>query len=356
MKRTLLILAILCSATLWGQQDSLKKEKAFKVVPLITSSPLLGWGVGLSTSYLYNTGIGKASKSQLSVGGQYSNTNSYSTFLNNTAWFNDNKWSSATLMTYSSINNEFTTTGEEVKYNLHNFFIAQMFLFKITDKIYLGGPLSFKRLYYDPINDAGADFLEQNGITNESTAGFGFAASYDTRRNKYYPSNASWFTIRTNHNPLWLGAENGYSSLVLDARHYFEGFNPEDVWAVMLYGRYCTPKTPDSGLPSLQGKTLLRGYPAGQYKARFQTGGQTEYRYTIPESRFRVVGFVGLVNLSGGSYGFEGNSRNDDGWYHSEGVGLRYKLQEVTGVDLRLDLVHNSENEISFYLQLNQAF
>ena len=114
-------------------------------------------------------------------------------------------------------------------------------------------------------------------------------------------------------------------------------------------------------MPTLSGKTILRGYPSGQFKAKYQTGGQTEYRYTIPSSRFRLVGFFGMANLSGGSMGVEdsnGNiqSRQDDGWYTSEGIGVRYILQQVTGVDLRLDFVHTSEGQFSFYLKLNQAF
>ena len=115
-------------------------------------------------------------------------------------------------------------------------------------------------------------------------------------------------------------------------------------------------KTPDSGLPTLSGKSLLRGFPAGQFKAMYMTGAQTEYRYTIGESRFRLTGFFGIANLEGGSYGLNGNSREDNGWYSAEGLGIRYALQHKTGVDLRLDLVRTSENEYSLYLMLNQAF
>ena len=74
------------------------------------------------------------------------------------------------------------------------------------------------------------------------------------------------------------------------------------------------------------------------------------------KARFRVVGFFGLANLSGGSYGIDDNSRDNDGWYTAEGFGVRYMLQQVTGVDLRLDFVHTSEGQYSFYLKLNQAF
>jgi len=36
-------------------QDTIITEKALKIVPLITSSPLLGFGFGAAVSFLYDT-------------------------------------------------------------------------------------------------------------------------------------------------------------------------------------------------------------------------------------------------------------------------------------------------------------
>lgn len=346
------------SLHLYGQQpDSTKTEKAFKIVPLITSTPLLGWGFGVSSSYLYNADQSHSSKSQLNVGGQYSNTQSLAIFANNNLWLSNNDFLSSSNIAYSNINNEFEDkTFGDVEYKINSILIAEILMFRIANNIYLGAPLSYKRLIYTPNNEAGEHFIKENGLRDENTGGLGFMASYDSRKNKYFPSNSAWVTARLNNNPKWLGAVDNYYSFIVDARYYAQGFRTSDVWAWQFYGQYSSHKTPDSGLPSLSGKTILRGYPSGQFKARYQTGGQTEYRYTINNSRFRIVGFFGLANLSGGSYGLDGNSRNDDGWYRAEGAGVRYMLQQVTGVDLRLDLVHTSEGQFAFYLKLNQAF
>lgn len=357
MKKLLIFLLFLPLLSFAQKQDTVKTEKAFKLVPLITSTPLAGWGFGVSSSFLYNGDNSGASKSQLLFEGQYTTTESYTSLLRNTLWLNDNGLLSSTQVVYSSINNEFSDKFfGEVAYNINTIFVTELLMFRVANNIYLGTPLSFKRLIYDPINEEGEDFLTENGIVDESTGGFGVASSFDSRKNKFYPSDAAWITARVNFNPDWLGANNSYGSLILDARYYAKGFKDNDVWASQFYGQYSSKKTTDNGLPTLSGKTILRGYPAGQFKARYQTGGQTEYRYTINESRFRLVAFFGLANLAGGSYGADGNSRNDDGWYTCEGLGLRYMLQQVTGVDIRLDLVHTSENEFSMYLKLNQAF
>ena len=316
----------------------------------------MGFGAGMAVSYLYNTGDGVSSKSQLQVGGQYSNTNSYNTFVKNNAWFKANKILSSTVVTYSSINNEFVSYGEDVAYNINSVLIKELLLFKVARNIYFGSPLSYKNIRYNSNNDAGEDFLQKNGIINENTGGFGLSTSYDNRKNKYFPISATWVNLSVNSNPTWLGAVDNYYSLIFDARYYAKGFSANDVWAWQFYGQYGSEKTPDTGLPTLSGKALLRGFPAGQFKARYLSGAQTEYRYTINDSRFRVTAFYGVANLNGGSYGVSGNSREDDGWYSAAGLGARYALQSKTGVDLRLDLVRTSEGEFALYLMLNQAF
>ena len=337
-------------------QDSTKTEKAFKIVPLITSSPLMGFGAGFAVSYLYNTDEGASSKSQLQIGGQYSTTKSYNIFVNNNAWFNDNKILSSTIFTYAGINNEFKIDGEDVNYNTSTLIISQAVFLKIRKYIYFGVPLSYKEIKYTPDNDAGRDFLDENGIVDEKTGGLGLAASFDTRSNKYYPVKATWIALSFNSNPSWIGTLNTYNSLIFNARYYAKGFSKRDVWAWQFYGQYASDKTPDSGLPTLSGKAMLRGYPAGKYKARYMSGIQTEYRYTFGESRFRITGFYGIANLTGGSYGVDDNSREDDGWYTAGGIGGRYALQPKTGVDLRLDLVRTGEGDYALYLMLNQAF
>lgn len=147
-----------------------------------------------------------------------------------------------------------------------------------------------------------------------------------------------------------------YYYAIINARHYAEGFKAGDVWAWQFYGQYSSDKTPDTGLPTLSGKSLLRGFPAGQFRARYLSGVQTEYRYQIPDTRFRLAVFGGVAHLSGESNGSSGASREDDGWYSAGGVGARYAIQPKTGVDLRLDLVTTSENEQSIYLMLSQSF
>ncbi len=333
-----------------------KKESPLRFVPLLTSTPLTGTGVGAAASYLYKVDE-NSSMSQLQGGGQYSNTNSITTFVRNQAWLKVNFINSNSILLWSDINSEFDgDDGRQVEYKIEALTLRQKFLFQIRDNVYLGGQAVYKNVEYSPNNKAGEDFLFDNGIVDEESVGMGISGSYDTRENKYYPRDAYWVDADPEVFPSDFGADDTYYKLTINARYYKVGFAAGDVWANQVYGQYASDKTPDSSLPTLSGKSLLRGFAAGQFKAKYLNGVQTEYRYQIVNKAFRLIGFAGIAFLSGGSFGQGDRERNDDGTYWAVGVGGRYAIQSRTGVDLRLDLVTTNENEQSVYLALNQAF
>jgi hypothetical protein len=351
---TITMLPCLCNA----DTESAKEvtESPLRVVPLITSTPLTGTGVGAAASYLYRLDEG-SSMSQMQVGAQYSNTDSVTVFVRNNAFFRDNRFISNTAVLPSKTNSEFDDSdGDEVKYQIKTFLIDQKLLTEFRDDIYLGGRITYKNLKYSANNQAGKDFIYDNGIVDEESVGLGAAMSFDSRKNKYFPRQAHWVDVDLTAYPSTLGAEESYSQAILNARYYSAGVNEGDVWASQFFGHYASSKTPDSSLPTLSGKSMLRGFPAGQFKARFLTGVQTEYRYQLVDTPFRLIAFIGAAQLDGGSYGSDGRTRDDDGWYSAAGIGARYAIQRRTGVDLRFDIVTTSENEESVYLTLNQAF
>ena len=353
---TFLLLLIATTAFPANDDSSEKKEKPLRLVPLITSTPLTGTGVGAAASYLYKVGEDSAT-SQLQIGGQYSNTDSIATFIRNNAFLKANTLISDTGFFWSDISSEFDgTDGRRVEYKIESVSLAQKLLFQVKDGVYWGGHVGYKDVKYSANNEAGEDFLFDNGIVDEESFGAGVSFSYDTRENKHYPSDAYWVDVDASAFPSSWGAIDTYSRLTINARYYKSGFAPGDVWATQFYGQYASENTPDSSLPTLSGKSLLRGYPEGQFRARSLSGFQTEYRYQIVGKPYRLIAFGGVAQLAGGSFGQGDRERDDDGTYWAVGVGGRYAIQSKTGVDLRLDLVTTSESEQSVYLALNQAF
>lgn len=361
MKRTLVCsiacLAVTVAAADDGNDSSVSQpdEKALRVVPLVTSTPLTGTGVGLSTSYLYALDD-ESSKSQLQVGGQYSDTDSVTLFIRNNAFYRNNDIISNTAILPGKTNSEIDDDQGEVKYQIKSVLVLQKLLFRVRNHFYVGGSLFYKDVEYSPNNEAGRDFIIENGIVDQENGGFSGALSFDSRTNKYFPRNAFWVDVDAAYAPTSFGAEDDYGRLTLNARYYGPALREADVWAHQFYGQYASEKTPDGDLPTLSGKSILRGFAAGQFRARYMSGGQTEYRYVLEGTPWKFTAFAGIAWLNGGSFGTDGQERDDDDTYWAGGIGLRYAIQKRTGVDLRLDLVTNSENDDSVYLTLNQAF
>jgi len=353
-----LVSALLAGLVLAEEEAPAKEptEKALRIVPLVTITPLTGTGLGFSSSYLYSLDE-DSSKSQLQVGGQYSNTDSITLFIRNNAFFRGNDIISNTAILPAKTNSEFDgESGEEVRYQIKSLLMAQKLLFRVRNSFYAGGRVFYKKAEYSPNNPAGEDFLNRNGVVDQSNGGVGVATSWDSRENRYFPRDSYWVDIDADSVPSALGAEDSYGRLTINARYYGPGLRKQDVWAHQFFGQYASEKTPDGDLPTLSGKTILRGFPAGQFRARFLSGGQTEYRYVLDGTPFKLTAFAGIASLQGGSYGDGAGERDDDGFYWAGGIGLRYAIQRRTGVDVRLDLVTTNEREQSLYLTLNQAF
>ena len=106
MRVTFLLLLFATTAFAADDDSGEKTEKPLRVVPLITSTPLTGTGIGAAASYLYDVGEDSAT-SQLQAGAQYSNTDSITTFVRNNAFLKANTVISNTGFLWSDINSEF---------------------------------------------------------------------------------------------------------------------------------------------------------------------------------------------------------------------------------------------------------
>jgi hypothetical protein len=163
--RVAYLLLFVATTTIGANDDSdEQKGKALRFVPLVTSTPLTGTGVGAAASYLYTASEGSA-RSQVQAGAQYSNTDSITTFLRNDAFLKGNTLIFNSALFWSGINIEFDgDDGRRVEYKIESISLAQKLLFQVKDDIYLGRHAIYKDVEYSPNNEAGEDFLFDNGI------------------------------------------------------------------------------------------------------------------------------------------------------------------------------------------------
>jgi len=360
------LLLCLSFVLVFATQDSNTSKINYKILPIVSSNPNSGTSAGVMASVIYSVDK-ESSPSQSIFATEYSNTNSYHVFALNTMYFDSDKFFSKTFLGYLFNNTEFDNASidapispskEDPRYDVTIKVAGQQLLYEFYKNIYLGGMVYYVNQTYSPKNQAGADFLKNSGISDSSRGGFGGIAQYDTRSKteKFFPRHAELISFKVNYSPEVLGSEKSFVTSNLDARVYRVGFNAEDVIATQLYLYAASNNTPDAALAALGSQNVLRGFSIGQYKARNMAALQSEYRYQISGTRFRLTTFGGYANLSGGSSGTAQGSRNDDGNYYSGGVGAHYIIQEKAGVDYRVDLATTNKNGYSIYATINQAF
>ncbi|MBL0708747.1 MAG: hypothetical protein JJW00_06865 [Sulfurimonas sp.] len=343
------------------------KAYDIKAMPTVSSNPTSGTGGGLMGTLIYHTDEG-SSPSQTIATAQYTNTDSYSILMLNNMYFNNDTWHSMTGGGYIYNNTsltlpalpDFTPTYiadgvDDVKIKAKVFILFQQIFYNIYDKFYIGAQIFYIDQEIEATNDEGAMFINEMGIEDSKRTAFGPLFQYDTRSKseKFYPRNSYNVQLSFNYFP----SDGAFYNTNLNVSMYKHGFKSDDVIAAQFYTKYCSEDTPDGALATLGARNVLRGFPMGQYKARQLTALQTEYRYEITNTNFRLTTFAGAANLSKGSMGTgDGNRNSNNGNYYSGGIGTHYMLQKKAGIDYRVNLVYNSDEEISVYATINQAF
>ena len=352
-----------------SEVEEKKDDVIYKIGPLVSSNPTAGTGAGAAAMAVYQVD-GASSPSQAMVGGQYTDTKSYSIFAGNIMFFDSDRWQSKTFggHIYNNASYEIpfyvpispSIPDPNIAINATITVAGQQFLYRFKPSWYIGAQLFYLNQKFNPLNATGALFLKDRGIEDSQRFAYGGALSYDTRskKEKFYPKDALWIDFNFNQFPKIKSKKHSYQKAILNCRLYKPGFREVDVVALQLFGQYSSKYTPDGALSPLGAKNILRGFPIGLHKARNMITTQVEYRYKIISTAFRATLFGGWANLSGGSYGDgEGDNRDiDNGNYYSGGAGVHYILDKKQQLDYRINLVYSSDKEVSFYAGINQAF
>ena len=373
----LVSMALLSSAVVLADEE--KKDDTgvtFRGMPTLSSNPTSGTGLGITGIMIYKVDP-NSSPSQTILTGQYTNTDSYNLFAINKMFFANDQWQSNTLIGHLFNNSEFDipmdigvgapVNSENAEFDVSISIIGQQLLYEVYQNLYFGGQIFYINQKFNPQNAPGQVFLKTRGIEDSQRGGYGLTLNYDTRSKteKFYPTNSSFVSLTANQFPVALGVTESYYSGKINARKYIPGFSFNDVFAMQLFGQYSSQNTPDGALAALGSRSIIRGFPIGEYKARNMVATQGEYRYTISDSRIRLTAFGGYANLSGGSKDvvvnvgnkeIVGNRNGDNGHYYSGGVGVHYILAQKQQLDYRVDFAYTNEKETSVYASLNQAF
>jgi outer membrane protein assembly factor BamA len=132
-------------------------------------------------------------------------------------------------------------------------------------------------------------------------------------------------------------------------RRYFT-LSPNHVLAVQAYGIVEFAYPPFYELALLGGDKVMRGYLYGRYRDRLYYAFQAEYRTPVIW-RFGLVFFGGLGDVASKFANISIATIKP-----TYGFGVRFRIDELQKLDLRVDVGFGEEDASGVYFSVNQAF
>lgn len=246
-------------------------------------------------------------------------------------------------------------------YNINYTYIRmyQTFLKTIRPDLYVG--IGYNLDYYWNIEETNppvgvvTDF-EKYGLSTTSVAsGFTFNFLYDKRRNSINPNNGAYVNISLRENTTFLGSNNNWSSLLIDARKYFQLSNTNTILALWTYNWFTVSgKAPYLNLANTACDTYLnmgRGYIQGRYRGQ-------NLLYLESELRFKILknGLIGGIVFANAQSYTEPVTNKFQTISPACGVGLRFKLNKFSKTNIAFDWGYSKDGLVGPFFNLGEVF
>jgi hypothetical protein len=252
--------------------------------------------------------------------------------------------------------NNLKTDGNLIDYSYIRFY--NVVLRSIAKNIY-GGVGYFLDYHWD-IDEAGypngrvSDFNLYGGEEKTVSSGYGINFLYDSRNNPVNPSGGTYANILYRSHTKWLGSDDNWQSLLIDARKYF----PITKNSILGFWSYnwliLSGRPPYLDLPSTAWDTYTntgRGFIQGRFRSKYMLYAETEYRFQITNNG--LLGGVVFANTQAFS-NWQTNHFNK--LQPAAGGGLRIKLNKYSKTNLDIDYGFGSGGSRGLFINIGEVF
>jgi outer membrane protein assembly factor BamA len=262
-------------------------------------------------------------------------------------------------LTYGLGGNTSADSGYNIDYGYLR--LHQAILKNVAKDIYAG--LGYDLDYFwnvrevDPPQGKPTDF-ERYGLTKTVVAsGVSLHFLYDSRRNAINPEKGDYLSVNYRPNFTFLGSDNNWSSLIIDARKYIPvSITNHDVLAIWSYDWFTLGdgKPPYLLLPSTGWdaySNTARGYIQGRYRSLNMLYLESEYRFGITPN-----GLIGGVLFANAQSFTEPGSEKYEYIQPGYGLGIRISLNKFSRTNLCVDYGWGSHGSGGFFVNLGEVF
>ena len=261
-------------------------------------------------------------------------------------------------LTYGLGGNTSSDSGYNINYGYLR--LHQAILRTVARDLYVGVGYDFDYFWnireVDP--PAGKTDFERYGLTKTATAsGVSLHFLYDDRRNPINPEKGSYLNVTYRPNFTFLGSDDDWQSLVVDAREYvrFPG-STHNVLAFWSYDWLTAGNgnPPYLMLPSTGWDAYSntgRGYIQGRYRSKNMLYLESEYRFGITAD-----GLLGAVVFANAQSFSEPSSGQFAYIAPGYGAGIRISLNKFSRTNLCVDYGWGIHGSGGFFVNLGEVF
>ncbi len=330
-------------------------------LPIPSNNPATGFGLAALGAYMYQ--VDKESQTSMTGLGAFGTTNgSWAVGAMQRANFGHGRYRLDIGVGYADVNYRYFGQGNEAGDNgiglpikQKGWVVRPRGYVRIFDNLYVGLQYRFmtsttsvriNRSELDPEDPATPELAALQVDVDAGLLGFLF--KYDSRNSEWTPTSGMLIDVQFDVGRKNLANDFNYEVLRFTFSHYIE-LMPNHVLAYNAHVCKASNDTPFFDMCLYGSSNTLRGYEAGQYRDFSMAAIQAEYRWKFTK-KFGLAVFagVGAVAPSIGNLG-------KDGWLPSVGVGVRYVVSDVFGVNIGADYAWGKHSE-AFYLRVGEAF
>ena len=339
-----------------GKKEKKKKRGAIVVAPLPISSPAIGTGIVPVLAYVFpfSTKDKISPPSVIGGAGLVTDNGSRGFALGGQLYLKENRYRITAGFARGNLDYNIygfgALAGSHLPLNQTGQVFTGEFLRRIGWQFFVGPRLITGHSIVEirPNNDSQVPIPPGTGLHTTLTS-LGLHVMRDTSKNRFYPTNGTFFTFTSDFFSQSLGSKYTFQAYRTQFDKYWS-FGDKQVLASDSY--FCAT----GGQPPFYGNCIygtsneLRGYIAGQYFTRYMMTTQMEYRLVL-QKRFGVVVFGGLGGVIPGSQQILGKAS----FLPAGGGGLRYELSKVYHINLRADIAQGTTGH-TFSMGVGEAF
>jgi outer membrane protein assembly factor BamA len=326
------------------------------LLPVIYYTPETKLALGAGGVINYRLGNDKKNTrpSSLWLMAVYTTHNQIQLSLKPEIYLTKNRYILGASLKYERFPREFYGIGDSVEgasesYTPENFGLHLSVKKNIFKSLYAGIQYHVEKTTIQKVVTGGLlDTGDYVGREGGVLSGLGFSINWDTRDNIFFPRGGWYIQSSADFYNRAFGSDYHYSATSLDIRKYIPVLK-KDVVALQLCMRDMDGDVPFYELAMLGGSTMMRGNYNGKFRDKALLAVQAEFRMPV-WNRISAAVFSGLGNV--------GPTLRDISLArlkHSFGGGLRIRLDQKEGTNIRLDYAWGNHST-GLYMTVQEAF